>query len=258
MDEFVRLMHTDLAVADANDSRIDIGRELLDASIDLPEPRSTPLKSAFEVRDNDLRGPKRGIEVDRRLARAQLQRFARLAKAALPGAGAVFNGQPAGDLMLGTARLPDERVQPFSLELHGGKPTSLSAASSPIGVMDDPNAIGLSCAHTPVTVGLVQLEGGSDHATVEEDVLLGDPAHDESRVAALIERVARVADTLEHIHLPGQDETIEAFRDDLTNRKARRPKAASAGRPRYRHRARPQTPHCHRPPRQWQTPQGAR
>ncbi len=216
MDEFVRLMHTDLAVADASDSRIDIGRELLDASIDLPQPRSTPLKSAFEVRNGDLRGPKRGVEVDRRLARAQLNRFARLAKTALPGAGAAFDGQPARDLMLGTARLPDERVQPFSLQLAWWETHLVVRCISPIGMMDDPHALGLSCAHTPVTVGLVQLGGGSYNATVEEDVLLGDPAHDQSRVAALIEHVTRAADTFEHIHLPGQDETIEAFRDDLT------------------------------------------
>lgn len=146
MDEFVRLMHTDLAVAEASDSRIDIGRELLDASIDLPQPRSTPLKSAFEVRNGDLRGPKRGIEVDRRLARAQLNRFARLAKTALPAAGAAFDGQPARDLMLGTARLPDERVQPFSLQLAWWETHLVVRCISPIGMIDDPDALGLSCA----------------------------------------------------------------------------------------------------------------
>ena len=51
--------------------------------------------------------------------------------------------------------------------------------------------------------------------TVEEDVLLGNRETDAIRVGMLLARVAEQADTLEQVHLPGLDQPLEVFEDDL-------------------------------------------
>ena len=87
---------------------------------------------------------------------------------------------------------------------------------SPIGRIDGSlDALARSCSLAPVSVGIVPVPGGSYNATVEEDVLLGQPRHDAARVAALIRRVARQADDLEYEHLLGADRPLPDFRDDL-------------------------------------------
>jgi hypothetical protein len=51
--------------------------------------------------------------------------------------------------------------------------------------------------------------------TIEEDVLLAEPAHDIARLALLVRRVVEQADAFEQALLPGRDEPIDSFRDDL-------------------------------------------
>ncbi len=51
--------------------------------------------------------------------------------------------------------------------------------------------------------------------TVEGDVLLGDAEHDATRVGALILRVTTQADWLERHLLPGRDEPLDTFENDL-------------------------------------------
>ncbi len=58
-------------------------------------------------------------------------------------------------------------------------------------------------------------DDGSYNLTVQEDVLLGDRAHDAARVIALLTRVAEQADRLEQIHLPDADRILEVFAADL-------------------------------------------
>ena len=216
MDEFIRLMHTDLGVAERRVGYVDIGRELLDADVGLPQPPGVVLESAFGVREEHLRARDRPLAVDASAADAQLLRFAALSESALPLAGAVSEEQPAPDLLLGTARLANGRVQPFSLQLAWWEGHLVVRCVSPIGRIEGSlDALGRSCSMAPVSVGIVPVPGGSYNATVEEDVLLGQPRHDASRVAALIRRVARQADDLEYEHLPGADRPLPDFRNDL-------------------------------------------
>jgi hypothetical protein len=56
---------------------------------------------------------------------------------------------------------------------------------------------------------------GSYNLTVQEDVLLAGPQHDAARADALLWRVAEEADRLEPIHLPGQDRSLDVFREQL-------------------------------------------
>ena len=53
--------------------------------------------------------------------------------------------------------------------------------------------------------------------TVEDDALLAaDAAHDAARVAVLVRRVIELADELEQRLLPGRDETLATFRENLS------------------------------------------
>jgi hypothetical protein len=70
-------------------------------------------------------------------------------------------------------------------------------------------------AGLPARLGTVEARGGSYDVTVEEDVLLTTPAHDPSRVAALIRRVTTLADGLEREHLPERDRLLKEFRTEL-------------------------------------------
>jgi hypothetical protein len=45
--------------------------------------------------------------------------------------------------------------------------------------------------------------------------LLAGPQHDAARANALLWRVAEEADRLELIHLPGQDRSLDVFREEL-------------------------------------------
>ena len=69
MDEFIRLMHTDLGVAERRDGYVDIGHELLDADVGLPQPPGIVLESAFGVREEHLRARDRPLAVDASAAR---------------------------------------------------------------------------------------------------------------------------------------------------------------------------------------------
>ncbi|MEJ7655636.1 MAG: DEAD/DEAH box helicase family protein [Thermoleophilaceae bacterium] len=216
MDEFLRLMHTDLAVADRRDGHVDIGRELLDTDARPPEPPNVVLETAFGVREEHLRGRDRPLAVETSAADAQLLRFGALGETALRLAGSVLEGQPAPDLLLATARLANGRIQPFSLQLGWWEGHLVVRCVSPIGRVEEPlDALGRSCGRAPVSVGIVPVPGGSYNATVEDDVLLGQRRHDAGRVAALIRRVAWQADELEYEHLPGADRPLLDFRDDL-------------------------------------------
>jgi hypothetical protein len=52
--------------------------------------------------------------------------------------------------------------------------------------------------------------------TVEDDVLLSATETDASRLSLLVRRVVSWADALEQRHLPGRDEVLAFFRDELS------------------------------------------
>jgi hypothetical protein len=218
MDEFIRLMHTDLAVVDRRDGYVNISRELQEADIGMPQPSTGVLQSAFGVREADLRGKDRPLEVDDRLAEDHLARFRQLGQGRLPGVDAVWEPHPSADLMLGTARLSTGRVQPFSLQLSWLEGYLVVRCVSPVGLIDvgvGLDALAVSCSREPLTLGVVPLAEGTYNATVEEDVLLGASAYDAARVGALVRRVTGQADELEYEHLTGRDHEMTEFRDDL-------------------------------------------
>jgi hypothetical protein len=122
-------------------------------------------------------------------------------------------------MLLGTAKLSTGRIQPFALLLRSDGERLVVRCVSPIGRVgpeDTMPAVEKSALMRHVRIGAII---GRDDAlydlTVEEDVLLGDPAHDIPRVTLLLRRVADQADVLEQIHLPSLGQPLDVFKADL-------------------------------------------
>ena len=218
MADFTRLMHEELITAQNAAGHVDISREILDED-DIPV-LTEPLTTAFPVRDEHLAGDDRPLAVDEATARHQIERFQALRRATLASVPVDWaEDQPGPQVLLGTARLPTGRHQPFSLQLGWLGGHLVVRAISPIGLVDRARVwTGLweSTCDLPIRVGVIEMRGEKTYdATVEEDVVLTEQVCDADRVGALVNRVARQADALEQRHLPGRDRLLEVFRKEL-------------------------------------------
>lgn len=219
VDEFVRLMHTDLGRRPDGDGHVDISRELL-AGEGPPSPAAIALETAFPVRPEHLYGEDRPLAVDATAAQTMIDRFSALAEQDLPTVKVTWEPTfGAADVLLATAQLPSGRVQPFSLHIGWATDHLVVRCVSPIGLLTEGRrweALVASSAAEPVRLGAVRMRQDRTYdVTVEDDLLLTDSGSDAARVAALIERVTGHADALEHQHLPDRDRRLDEFRTDL-------------------------------------------
>lgn len=219
MNTFLRLMHEGLSTGAPESRRIDIQREMVAARNRVATIRE-PLKSAFPVPDSATRGSKLTLAVNPELGeqvRARLEALAHPALGALPVAWAA---NPPRDSLLGTATLASGRIQPFRLMLRSEQGHPVVRCVSPIGrteADEDPSATVARAAAMPSRLGaILTREERQYDLTVEDDVLLGDPEHDATRVALLVRRVVEQADRMEQAHFEdGRDAPIEDFDADL-------------------------------------------
>ncbi|MEV5693527.1 helicase-related protein [Micromonospora globbae] len=218
INEFLRLMHEGLIMPAAGDGHLDVSREAL-VDEDVPPPPAGPLRTSFPVRPEHLNGQDRPLVVDEALIAQQLERFNALARGTLPDLTVEWErNQPGDGMLLGTVLFAGGRQQPFSLQLEREGPHLLVHCVSPIGQISATSQweeLAEWSAGLPARLGTVEARGGSYDVTVEEDVLLTTPAHDPSRVAALIRRVTTLADGLEREHLPERDRLLKEFRTEL-------------------------------------------
>jgi len=218
MDVFLRLLHEGLTTAGPEERRIDTMKEFARAPRVAPQPRQR-LRSAFPVRPEQLEGPIRELAASEAAARSLRDRFAAIGRATLAGLHVTWEpGAPQGTL-LGTARL-GRRQQPFTLLLQSLGARPLVRCVSPVGCVapsDTSGRIVASAAKCSARIGAIPSGDGRTYdLTVEDDVLLGDDSStDGERIAPLIRRVVSDADALEQEHLPGRDEVLGTFRDDL-------------------------------------------
>ncbi|WP_431924813.1 helicase-related protein [Micromonospora wenchangensis] len=218
INDFLRLMHESLTLPTTGDGYLDVSREAL-VDEEVPPPPTEPLTTAFPVRPEHLDGRDRPLAVDETLAAGQLERFNMVARLALPDLTVDWErNQPGDGTLLGTVVFADGRQQPFSLQLEREDPHLLVRCVSPIGRIgtnDRWDEMARSSADIPVRLGSIEARGGSYDVTVEEDVLLTTPPHDQTRIAALIRRVTTLADALERDHLPDRDRLLTEFRTEL-------------------------------------------
>jgi superfamily II DNA or RNA helicase len=218
MDVFLRLMHEGLTLPGKEERRIDTSKEF-ERSYRPSTADSQPLKSPFEVRDEHLVGEGSDVTAVMTEARRLAERFQGLRVVPIPGIPVEWkSASPPGSLM-GTARL-NTRVQPFTLllDLYGTWPRI--RCISPVGrVHPDARAdeVILSAWRLGVRIGAIQtVEKGTYDLTVEEDVLLSaDTQHDATRLQTLLRRVVDQADRLEQEFLPGLDQSLGGFREQL-------------------------------------------
>ncbi|XTZ13610.1 helicase-related protein [Micromonospora echinospora] len=217
MNDFLRLMHQDLALPSPGDSRLDVAREM-HADGGMPPVPAELLTTSFPVRDEHLAGRDRPLAVDESRVRRQFDRFAALSRD-LPGASIEWErGQPDPATLLGTALLADGRKQPFSLQLEREGHDLVVRCVSPIGRVERDEQwreLREWSASSQSRIGAVRARGGTYDITVEEDVLLTDRRSDRTRVAALIRRVTGLADDVERRHLPDRDRPLTDFRTEL-------------------------------------------
>jgi superfamily II DNA or RNA helicase len=218
MNVFLKLMHEGLVVASAEDKHIDVaitvarGRRPVEAILG-------KLHTAFPIKPAVIAGDVRAAAVTRALADEALDRLGALQQLSGEHLGIEWTPSNIEGQLFGTMHLAGSRIQPFTLLLDSLAGRLLVKCISPVGVVDlaaSLEAIQDSVRTKPVRIGAVLgPEEGSYNLTVQEDVLLGERAHDEARVNALLKRVAEQADRLEQIHLPGADRTLDVFVEDL-------------------------------------------
>lgn len=216
MREFIRLMHEGLGGHLAETSKLSVKQEM--AAADLPEPISVPLETSFPVLERDLKGQRRALAVNERLAGATAARLA-ACRSALPGLTISWEPQIDQHSIAGTAALADGRRQPFVVHLQSRGPDLTARCVSPVGSVASPDvfhAIEAESRRIEQQIGLIDTgDEGEGDVTVEEEVLLGDPTHDIGRVAWLVGRVTSAADRLESAVFPDADRLFGDFREKL-------------------------------------------
>jgi len=219
MNTFLRLMHEGLAVPSQDQRKIDIQREIVGARRRVEALRK-PLKSAFPVLDSTITGETTRLAVTQDAGERSLQRLTDLRRGELGGVHVTWAEHPPRGTLLGTAHLDGGRVQPFMLVLGLDHGQLVVRCVSPIGRTDpetDPQRIVDRAARLQSRIGaILTREERSYDLTVEDDVLLSTPAHDEVRVGLLVCRVARQADRMEREHFDDdRDAVLDVFAADM-------------------------------------------
>lgn len=218
MNEFLRLMHEGLILPGSEARRIDLAKELC-ADVHIPEPLLAPLRSAFRVTEEHLRGSSPEVADSTARVREALEKFQQLRKAPPPGIEVDWEKSPQPERLFGTARL-GRRQQPFTLLLRSLADRVVIRCVSPVGRVELDGqwmSVHERTADDSVRIGAIPNERDRSYdLTVEADVLLtGSAEADRSRVGWLVRHVVEAADRMEQVHLPGRDEPMESFRTDL-------------------------------------------
>lgn len=220
MNEFIRLMHDGLGGAVAEQSRLNVAREIHELSTALPVLDHV-LETAFPVLDEQLHGLRADLAVPADEADRRLRRFEALRDVTLPGVDVAWDPVRELHAALGTARLPNGRLQPFGLYLQSVGSRLMVRCVSRVGKFEagrEWDQVAGPLAKASARVGVAEdIEQGTLEVSVQEDVLLGDEMSDPLRAAWLIRRVVTEADRLEEELLPETDAGLDSFRIGLAN-----------------------------------------
>ncbi|MBL9005053.1 MAG: DEAD/DEAH box helicase family protein [Myxococcales bacterium] len=219
MNKFLRLMHEELTTATQEQSKVDVAREILRARKPVEKIRST-LKSSFPVPDWALAGTETTLAVSPGIEKELRTRFAALRQSKLGSMDLDWAKDGGQDRLVGTVRLANHRVQPVVLLLRSDQGLPVIRCVSPIGRTEpdaNPDLIAARATGIPSRIGaILTKEERTYDLTVEDDVLLGPPEQDITRVSLLIRRVAEHADFMEREHFQdGRDAALPEFEGDL-------------------------------------------
>jgi hypothetical protein len=215
MNLFLRLMHEGLQAGGSEDRRIHIDREIRNGCRVAPAIEGK-LRTAFAIPTAALRGDIREPDVGPELAEGLHERFRLLRATPYSGLVVDWEGDDVPGALIGTARL-GARQQPFRLILGLVDRRPCVRCASLVGTVNLEECgedISESVARLRVRLSATPTPDEESWViSVDDLVLLADPAHDATRVEALIHRVVRAADALEHQHMGGRDQLLSELRE---------------------------------------------
>lgn len=220
MHEFIRLTHEGLATTSAESSSLSVTEEM-SGSPDLPDPIQTLLETSFPVKAHDLAGDRTRLAVTAASAdrsRARLTAFASVTSLDQGRLPVTWETAADGHSVSGTVELEKGRQQHFVLHLKSFGERLVARCVSPVGRLTNEQLDRVKALSSKVPVQLGVIDEGEDRGcdlTVEEEVLLGEPENDASRMAWLARRVVLAADGLEHELFDGTDHGPDVFRRQL-------------------------------------------
>lgn len=216
MNTFLQLMHRGLRTESSSRPHVDVAVEMARGRRHVESIREV-LETAFGVPVARTHGEVRTLAVGPEEGEALRARFGRLAERLLPGLAILWTGRSSDEVLRGTVRL-GTRSQPIALYLRASHGKPAVRCISPVGVLAPASTMAeiRELAHDEsIRIGAIFDDVGKTYdVTVEGMVLLADEQHDSARVAALISRVARQADRIEHDRL-GFDQELARFEGDL-------------------------------------------
>ncbi len=237
MNRFVRLLHRSLADEQIKDSTINTLTDFV-LRLQLTEPITEPLKTAFPIKDEWLGrdlpvAPIRAEDETRALLDHFREMTAALQKTffvrpepqrdAHSFFGTVFV-LPDGQLAAPGMSQHLARQQPFTLFLRAttGDSHVLVRCVSPVGVVeqyDEERIEQVWAARERIGFGKIcaalDTKLGTYNLTVEIDMLFHSETTQAAEMADLVRRTVACADQMERALLPGLDQAMEVFRDDL-------------------------------------------
>ncbi|MEI6809178.1 MAG: DEAD/DEAH box helicase [bacterium] len=220
MNTFLRLMHESLCAPVSDDKKLNVDREIM-MGIRAVMQITEPLKSAFPVNATNLEGDRTALASTPETAKSALVRFRSL-KATLTGKVAV-EWYEAGSIeteLRGACKI-GERRQPFSMSLQTFQGCLLVHISSLVGRLETSELDSAYTTNPKARVARVVLtedrENATFNITLDDDAMLGLPESDGARVAAALQRVVGDADRLKSELFPGQDKTIDNFKQELNH-----------------------------------------
>ncbi|MCB9479343.1 MAG: DEAD/DEAH box helicase [Deltaproteobacteria bacterium] len=218
MDTFLRLMHEDLSTPKYDSKLIEVEKAIHDG-LARSQADASPLVSAFPVPTWATQGPIKDLAVTPSEAALVMRRLDEIRQATFEHLSVEWDSSVEYGKLLGTRRMPNDRVQPFALHLDTDEQNILVRCVSPVGHVGLDDALPMieqTASQNSFRIGAIH--SGDDRTydlTVEGDVVLGNPRHDVARIEALIARITSHADVLKTIHLPDVDQPLSIFRDDL-------------------------------------------
>lgn len=217
VDRFIQLMHEQLGIGDEQmDRRLNLLHEMQHGPR-RSQTTSEPLRSAFPVRRELLRGAVKRLAVTPDLHDDLLQHFWHLQELLARKHGVVWHHKNLKHARFGQVSLA-ERKQAFTVFLHTIEGYANVRCVSPVGQIDVPttmSALSRAARDLPARVAAVYDPRFHQYnITAELDVLLSRSAIDEERLWWLIRSTGASADYLEKVLLEIDHETA-AFSKDL-------------------------------------------
>ena len=224
LHQFTELMH-EFGDTGKDDPRVDVdAAEFKRASMAIPRIAG-PLKSAFDVRPEDLDGEQRAPSVGSTVAAEWRTRLASLRGSTdLPYlADPQVHWDPGTATLYATRPMGDGRQQPFALRLDARSGRVLLHGYTPIAEIEDLTAEKLEAAIAEsgtffrVTAVELAVKGNAArryNLALEGDVLLVAPEVDTVRAKSLVEQLTQTADDLER-RLTGLDLTLNDVKATL-------------------------------------------